>query len=226
MSVRCASGHLRFRNLLKFSEHEVYWDQQTQATQLKQCNSLGRTRHLAPLVSPTLGTGHGAQSLSSGLAASGSHPGRGEAPVCTFTTGYIRRVKATQARGCLLFLMSTGLLFVAWCQHLPAHVGLGTDALGLKQVLVRSGSAACNRTQIRDARHGPTVPFIWPYYVSSALLMVLICSHLLTFILLMHSLYSFVSEVHLGWSFSCLFFLRCSVSSCFFNESVVWQDAF
>lgn len=56
--------------------------------------------------------------------------------------------------------------------------------------------------QIRDAQHGPAVPFIWPYYVSSALLMVLICSHLLIFILLMHSLYSFISEVHLSWRFS------------------------
>lgn len=187
----------------------------------RQSKALGRFGFFS------VGTGHGTLSLSSGLAVSGSHPGRGETPVCTFTTGYIRRVKATQARGCLLFLISTGLLFVAWCQHLPARVELSADALGLEQVLVRSGSAAHGRTQIRDARHGPVVPFIWPYYVSSALIMVLICSHLLIFILLMYSLYSFVSEAHLGWIFFfCLFFLRCSVSSCFFNDGVVWQDGF
>lgn len=175
---------------------------------LRQSKALGRFGFFA------LGTGHGTLSLSSGLAASGSHPGRGETPVCTFTTGYIWRVKATQARGCLLFLISTGFLFVAWCQHLPARVGLSADALGLEQVLVQSGSASHNRTQIRDARHGPVVPFIWPYYVSSALIMVLICSHLLIFILLMYSLYSFVSEAHLGWIFFFLSLL--SAVQCFF----------
>lgn len=80
--------------------------------------------------------------------------------------------------------------------------------------------------QAEDAWHGPTVPFIWRYCVSSALLMVLISSCLLIFILLMYSLYSFLSEAHLSWSFSCLFFLQCSVSSCFFNDGIIWQDGF
>jgi len=60
---------------------------------------------------------------------------------------------------------------------------------------VQSLSASLSKTQIKDTQHGPTVAFIWLYCVSSALLMMLICSHLLIFILLVYSLYSFVSEV-------------------------------
>lgn len=173
---------------------------------LKQYNSPGGARHFTPWVLSCLGTGH---SLSLGLVPSRQ---RG-APVCTLPAGHIQTVKATQAPPPLphcgvLCALVTALPNLCWAQ---AELGA-----------VR----ACCSQQDSDqgCPPGPVVPFISPYSVSSVLPMVLIHSHLLIFILPLYFRYYFVGEVHLSWGFSRFLFLRCRVSSCSFNDGVVWQD--
>lgn len=150
---------------------------------------------MALLVSSPLGAGHHSQ----GWQQVGPPRQRGSPSL--FQLGLLTASSSSPPVGCCSSCLAV-------CIFMPTvgsvHIPFGSNGFQALP-LVQNSNQGC-------PTQAPLMPFIWACYVSSALQLVLICSHLLIFILLIDSLYSSLSEAHPNWSLPCfLSKVQCSL---------------